>query len=67
MEKLREAMLQIIGGSIPITLLRSGDAYRVEVDGILWVETESVTHAAVLFEMMREHLLEYMHYEMRED
>lgn len=67
MKKLKEAMLQIPGGEIPITLLRSGETYRIEVDGVLWVKTTNVTHAVVLFTMMQEHICEYVHYQKRED
>jgi hypothetical protein len=67
---LKEEFLEIEGGRIPIHLLREdlgfedddGDLFSVAIDGVEWFVTESQIHAFVLFEMMKDHILEYFHY-----
>lgn len=56
------------GGRIPVELISSieddepAPLFSVEVDGVEWFITENVAHASVLFQMMKDHLNEYMHY-----
>ena len=56
------------GGAIPIELIESREAdepaplYSVDVDGVEWFITESPMHGQVLFELMKDHITEYMHY-----
>lgn len=54
------------GIDLPITLTEETDAdgafYSIEIDGIEWLITENRAHAAVLFQIMQEHITEYMHY-----
>ena len=57
------------GGQIPISLKAAaapGDPekpfYTIDIDGVTWVETDNQTHGIVLFEMMKDHITEYMHY-----
>lgn len=56
------------GDTIPINLLEFEDEgellYSIDIDGVEWVVTENRTHAIILFEMMAEHITEYMHYEL---
>lgn len=55
----------VVLGEIPITLYKvSGEVYTVDIDGVKWFDTASEMHAVVLFEMMLEHITEYMHYEI---
>ena len=60
--------LAIEGGIIPINLYRREDdnlkVWGVDVDGVEWFETENPMHAAVLYNMMVDHLTQYMHYEI---
>lgn len=54
------------GGSIPINLYAFkndlGVSYELEIDGVLWFNSYSQMHAQVLYNMMRDHITEYMHY-----
>lgn len=66
MELLKREFINIQGGSIPIELYRytepEEEYYIILVDGVEWLDTDSRTHAAVLFQMMQEHVTEYMNY-----
>lgn len=66
-EIVRTEQLEIEGGTIPISLWREsaggGESWGIEVDGVEWVAgVPSRMHAVVLFEMMRDHLTDYMRY-----
>ena len=67
MEVIRIDKLNVNGGSIEIraTLddFEGEEFYNVEVDGVEWFTTESKMHCIVLYEMMKDHITEYMHYE----
>ena len=63
MEILRQDNLAIHGGTIPITLSKIGKKYRVDIDGVEWFCIENQNHAVILYQMMLEHITEYMHYE----
>lgn len=56
------------GDTIPINLLEFEEEdellYSMDIDGVEWVVTENKVHAVVMFEMMTEHITEYMHYEL---
>lgn len=68
MQIIRTEKIKITGGEIPITLCldkdQEGEYYTISIDGVEWVTTENQMHAVVLFEMMKDHITEYMHYEM---
>ena len=68
MKIVRTEEIKITGGEIPITLCQDkdqeGEFYTIDIDGVEWVTVESQMHAAVLFNMMKDHITEYMHYEM---
>lgn len=49
--------------NIKIALLQDKDLYIITIDGVQWLTTENEMHAVCLFTMMKEHILEYMHYE----
>lgn len=55
------------GGEIHITLFvniysEDKQEYTAEVDGVEWFGTESFMHATVLFNLMKAHISDYMHY-----
>ena len=39
------------------------DVFFVEVDGVDWVATTNLAHAIPLFDMIRDHIAAYYHYE----
>lgn len=68
MQIVKTEKIRITGGEIPITLCldedQEGKYYTISIDGVEWVTVESQMHAVVLFNMMKDHITEYMHYEM---
>lgn len=68
-EEVRRERIKIEGGEIDIVLLRdedpNGEYFLIEVDGVRWLYSDSKIHAIVLFEMMKEHLREYVGYKKR--
>ncbi len=66
MEEVRREMFQIEGGAIPITLIKDNDDdgifFSINIDGVEWLYTENKTHAVVMFEMMKDHITDYMNY-----
>ena len=68
MKVVKEEKIKINGGEIPIRLCLDnddeGEFYSINIDGVEWLVTETQMHASVLFNMMREHITEYMHYEL---
>lgn len=48
---------------IKIALMQDNDIYIIAIDGVEWLQTQNEMHAVCLFTMMKEHILEYMHYE----
>lgn len=65
---LREEKVKVYDGfEIPITLEGEeidGDMeFTIYIDNVYWVTLENQVHAVVLFELMRDHITEYMHYE----
>lgn len=48
---------------IKIALMQEDDIYIIAIDGVEWLQTQNEMHANCLFIMMKEHILEYMHYE----
>ena len=63
---VREEQIKIPGGTIPITLIRDvdeeGEFFTIEIDGVEWCGSPNKIHAIVLFEMMKDHITEYMNY-----
>lgn len=37
--------------------------YDLTIDGVSWFITESQMHAIILYDMLKKHVMEYMHYE----
>ncbi len=50
------------GDKLPITVEKINDNHVIKIDGVVWVETTNYTHATVLFNMLRDHITEYMTY-----
>lgn len=72
MQKVREELIQTQEGfEIPIALLadkdQNGDFYYVRIDGVPWLYADNRVHAVVLFEMMRDHITEYVQYTRKEE
>lgn len=59
----RNIVIDEAGHTIPIEVVESEGMHFIYVDGVLWVPTDNQTHAAVLFNMMADHLTEYMNYQ----
>jgi hypothetical protein len=67
-ELVREEEISIEGGAIPIALWRwiwddQSSSYFVTVEGVEWFTAPALHHAVILFEIMKDHLTDYMHYE----
>ncbi len=64
--ELRKETIKINGGEIPVILFREldeeGEFFAIEIDGVEWLTTENQTHAIVLFELMKDHITDYMNY-----
>lgn len=67
MNELRKTSIKITGGEIPIVLYGHEDDedifYTIEIDDVEWLSTTNQTHAVVMFELMKDHITEYMYYE----
>ena len=61
-EREEKIVIDEAGNNIPIKIGREGEERIITIDGVEWVRTNNITHAAVLFNMMREHITEYMTY-----
>lgn len=65
METLQEEPINIEGGSIPIKLIKEEEGrtlYSVTIDSVLWLKTEQLHHAAIIFRLLADHVTEYMTY-----
>lgn len=62
-KEIRREKIAIEGGEIDIVLLQDeDDTYFIEIDGVEWCDTDSFHHAAILFELLHEHVTEKMTY-----
>lgn len=58
------------GGRIPVELYAVKDNetddnasyYEARIDGVTWYKADNVTHAVILYKLLRDHVTEYMHY-----
>jgi len=50
------------GFVIPIEVHEEDGKHIISVDNVEWLRTDNKVHAAVLFNMMADHLPEYMNY-----
>jgi hypothetical protein len=51
------------GDTIPVTVSEEDEVFYIDIDGVEWCSTENQVHATVLFNMICDHITEYMHYE----
>lgn len=60
----REEFIVIDGEniSIPIKVFQQDGEHIITVDGVEWVRTNNMVHAAVLFNMMKDNLDKYMEF-----
>ncbi len=67
MQEVRKENIAIPGGEMPIILNANEDDtfFTVVIDGVEWLHTKNRMHAIVLFEMMLEHITEYVQYETK--
>ena len=64
--------MAVPGGLLPVNLVEyqmnekdeDSHGFYITVDGVEWCDTGSLHHAAILFEMIRAHAAEFMHYEV---
>lgn len=67
MKTLQEEPINIEGGTIPIKLIKEEEEgrllYSVTIDNVLWLKTEQLHHAAIIFRLLADHVTEYMTYE----
>lgn len=62
-KEIRREPIAIEGGTIDIVLLQDSDStYFIEIDGVEWCDTDSLHHAVILFELLRDHVTEKMKY-----
>ena len=69
MDEVRREYVKNSEVTIPLTLNHGEDKdgvfYSLAVDDVEWICTRNKIHAVVLFEMMKDHIMEYMHFEKR--
>jgi hypothetical protein len=51
------------GDTIPVSVDEENGTHVIKIDGVEWVRTDNYMHATVLFNMISEHITEYVHYE----
>lgn len=61
----RNIVINEDGKTIPVNVNLVDGMHVIDIDGVVWVETENQVHAAVLFNMMADHITEYMTYEVK--
>ena len=54
--------INIDGGTIPIEVREENGTHIITVDGVEWLRSDSYMHSTILFNLMSEHLTEYMQY-----
>lgn len=47
---------------IPARIFPDGTDHVITIDGVEWVRTKNPTHAAVLFQMMVDNIIDYVDY-----
>ena len=51
---------------IPIEVKESEGQHIITIDGVEWIKIDNQVHAAVLFNMIADHITEYMNYSARQ-
>jgi hypothetical protein len=53
------------GNTITVRVEQIGEEHVITIDGVEWVRTGNYVHATVLYNMISDHITEYMHYESK--
>ena len=53
------------GNTITVRVEQVGEEHIITIDGVEWVKTENYVHATVLYNMISEHITEYVHYKSK--
>lgn len=61
----RDMVIDNEGHTIPVEVNELTGEHIITVDNVEWVKTANQTHAAVLFNMIADHLTEYMQYKIK--
>ena len=59
----REVKIDSIGNTIKIECMEVSGMHMIYVDGNMWVAVDNPVHAAVIYNMLCDHITEYMHFE----
>lgn len=60
----REVVINENGDTIKVNVYEKDGVHVIDIDGVVWVETENYMHATVLFNMIADHITEYMTYKL---
>lgn len=59
----KDVVIDGAGHTIPVEVEEIDGEHIITVDSVVWVRTENYMHAAVLFNLIADHITEYMNYE----
>ncbi len=59
----REVKINELGDTIKIEVKEIDGLHTIFVDGVKWVEMDNMMHAAVIYNMLADHITEYMNFE----
>lgn len=62
----RKIVINENGDTISIVVDKLDDMHVIAIDGVFWCATPNQMHATVLFNMMADHITEYMNYEKKQ-
>ena len=60
----REIVINENGDKIPVSVNEVDGIHVIDIDGVEWVRTENYTHATVLYNMICDHITDYMTYKI---
>lgn len=64
---IKNGLVASVGFDLPIELeesiLNEESYYIVLIDGVEWFTSNSKMHAIILYELLKDHVSEFMHYE----
>lgn len=64
LERMEHLTINEQGDKLPITLSSERHVFYIDVDGVNWIQTKNEMHAVVMFEMMKDHITQYMQYKL---
>ncbi len=62
MDRSAERIIEVNGIELPVSVEEIDGEHIITIDGVEWVRTENYVHAAVLFNMICDHIGEYVSY-----